>query len=440
MKKLFSLLLVGILFLSGCSSSNGGEQGKDEGDGPSETGSVYYVNFKPEQDAQWQELAEVYTAETGVEVKVLTAASGQYGPTVTAELAKTDMPTIIRIASNELETYRDYAADLSDTQLYSLLANDDYALKIDDKVAAIGHVIETYGIIYNKELLQQAGYTEADITNFETLKTVVEDITARKDELGFSAFSSAGMDASSDWRFKTHLANMPLAFEFRDDGIVEAATIKGTYLDNYKMIWDLYINNSTVEPGLLSTKTNADAVAEMLLKEAVFYQNGTWAYSDLAELGDDNLGMLPIYIGVEGEEDYGLSTGTENYWLVNEKAGEANVKASKDFLDWLITDEVALKALCGGDGAMPSGGVGMGFAIPFTTALESTNPLVNIANDALAAGKTPVSWNFTAIPSEEWKNGVGSALTAYAAGTGEWSAVVEAYVDGWASEYELANK
>ena len=54
-----------------------------------------------------------------------------------------------------------------------------------------------------------------------------------------------------------------------------------------------------------------------------------------------------------------------------------------------------------------------------------------------AAGKTPVSWNFTTMPSEEWKNGVGSALTAYAAGTGDWNGVVSAFVDGWASEAAL---
>lgn len=41
-------------------------------------GKVYYLNFKPEVDTQWQEIAAAYTAETGVEVKVVTAASGTY--------------------------------------------------------------------------------------------------------------------------------------------------------------------------------------------------------------------------------------------------------------------------------------------------------------------------------------------------------------------------
>ena len=266
------------------------------------------------------------------------------------------------------------------------------------------------------------------------LRQVAEDITARKDELGFSAFTSAGMDGSSDWRFKTHLANLPIYYEYKADGISSTDAIKGTYLDNYRQIWDLYINNATCEPTLLSTKTGDDAVAEFVTNKAVFYQNGTWAYNDVAELGDDNLGMLPIYIGVDGEEKQGLCTGTENYWCVN-------AKATLDFMNWCVTSEVGTTAMCGGEGAMPSGQPGMGFVIPFQGNLESSNPLVNIGNQYVADGYEPVSWNFATMPSEEWKNGVGSALTTYAADQTDanWDAVVTAFVDGWAAEAAAVN-
>ncbi len=307
------------------------------------------------------------------------------------------------------------------------LSNDGFALMDGSAIAGIAYVIETYGIIYNKALLERAGYTQADITNFASLKAVAEDITARSDELGFSAFASAGMEASSDWRFKTHLANMPIYYEYLADGIGTTTAIKGTYLDNYKQIWDLYINNSTTSPNLLSTKTGEDAVAEMLTEQAVFYQNGTWAYGDLADLGDDNLGMLPIYINVEGEESQGLCTGTENYWCVNKNAAPEDIQATLDFMYWCVTSPEGTKALC----------EDMGFVIPFKKNLPAANPLVNIANQNVADGFVPVSWNFPTMPSEEWKNALGSALTAYAAGTGDWDGVVSAFVDGWAAEYAL---
>ncbi len=396
----------------------------------SEAGSVYYLNFKPEQDQQWQDLAKAYTEQTGVEVVVLTAASGQYEATLKSEIAKTEAPTLFQVNGPVgLNSWRDYCYDLSGSALRGELASDDFALMNGEEVAGIAYVIETYGIIYNKALLEKAGYTAEDITNFASLKAVCEDITARAEELGFSAFTSAGMDGSSDWRFKTHLANLPIYYEYKADGINETPAIKGTYLDNYKMIWDLYINNSTTSPALLSTKTADDAIAEFVTEQAVFYQNGTWAYGDIADLGDDNLGMLPIYIGVDGEEQQGLCTGTENYWCVNKNASEADIQATLDFLYWCVTSEEGTKAMC----------ESMGFVIPFKNNLPAVNPLVNIANDYVARGLTSVSWNFTTMPSEQWKNDLGSALTAYAAGTGDWDGVVTAFVDGWATEYAAVN-
>ena len=80
----------------------------------------------------------------------------------------------------------------------------------------------------------------------------------------------------------------------------------------------------------------------------------------------------------------------------------------------------------------------MGFTIPFKTAVAPTNVFVKQDAEYTEAGLTPVSWNFTTMTSEEWKNGLGTALTAYAAGTGDWDAVVSAFVDGWATEKALS--
>ncbi len=390
-------------------------------------GKVYYLNFKPEADEQWQALAEAYTEETGVPVTVLTAASGEYEKTLKSEMAKTDAPTLFQVNGPVgLESWKDYCYDLTDAAIMSELTDESFALKDGDKTAGIAYVIENYGIIYNKALLEEAGYTAEDITNFDSFKKVVEDITARKDELGFSAFTSAGMDGSSDWRFKTHLANLPIYYEYKADGIDKTDAIKGTYLDNYRQIWDLYINNATCEPSMLSTKTADDATAEFVTEEAVFYQNGTWEFNNIIDVGEENLGILPIYIGVEGEEEQGVCTGTENYWCVNAKASEEDIQATLDFMNWCVTSEAGVQSMC----------KEMGFVIPFKSNMESENVLVNEANKYLEAGKTPVTWVFSTMPSEEWKNGVGSALTAYAADQTDenWEAVVTAFVDGWATE------
>ena len=422
MKKLLSLLLVAAMVLSLAVCA--GTTAKADAEG-----SVYYLNFKPEQDEAWQKLAKVYTEKTGVPVTVLTAASGTYEETLMAEMGKSEAPTMFQVNGPVgLANWVDYCYDLSGSELYSHLTSDGFALKDGDAVLGIAYVVESYGIIANKTLLEKAGHTAEEITSFEALKAVAEDITARKDELGFAAFTSAGMDGSSDWRFKTHLANLPIYFEYQADGIGTTKAIKGTYLDNYRNIWDLYINNSTCDPAELSAKTGDDSRNEFLNSQAVFFQNGSWEYGNLkGTFSDDEMVMLPIYIGVGDESKQGLCTGTENYWCVNKDASEADIAATLAFMNWCVTE---------GAEAMAND---MGFVIPFDTAVESTNLFVKQDVAYTAEGKTPVSWNFPTMPSEEWKNMVGSALTAYAADQTDanWDAVVSAFVDGWATEYAL---
>ena len=431
MKKLLASLMVLTMcvgLLAGCGSTDSKD---DAAKGDDAKGSVYYLNFKPEQDEAWQNLAKAYTEETGVEVTVVTAASGDYEKTLMSEMPKTDAPTLFQVNGPVgLENWKDYCYDLKDADITKNLTSDAYALKDGDKVAGIAYVIESYGIIVNKNLLEKAGYKVEDINSFETLKKVAEDITARSSELGFAAFSSAGMDGSSDWRFKTHLANLPIYFEYQEDGIGSTDAIKGTYLDNYRNIWDLYINNSTCDAKDLSAKTGDDSLNEFKAEEAVFYQNGSWAYGDLVgddkPFTDDDLVMIPIYIGVGDEANQGLCTGTENYWCVNGNADQADIDATLAFMNWCVTSEEGTAAMAND----------MGFVIPFKDAVESPNLFVKQDVGYTAVGKTPVSWNFPTMPSEEWKNGVGSALTAYAADQTDanWNAVVTAFVEGWASE------
>ncbi|WP_295341435.1 ABC transporter substrate-binding protein [uncultured Subdoligranulum sp.] len=441
-KKLISLGIAGtmaVALLAGCTSSApSSSAASTDSTATSEAsatstaeGKVYYLNFKPEQDQQWQDLAKVYTEQTGVPVTVVTAASGEYETTLMSEMAKSDAPTLFQVNGPiGLANWKDYCYDLTGSDILGQLTSDTYALKDGDATLGIGYVIESYGLITNKTLLEKAGYTIDDIKSFEDLKKVAEDITARQDELGFAAFTSAGMDSSSDWRYKTHLANLPIYFEYQDEGITSTDAIKGTYLDNYKNIFDLYINNSTCAPTELAGKTADDSRNEFLAGEAVFYQNGSWEYVNLTQDGtftDDDLAMIPIYFGVGDEANQGLCTGTENYWCVNSEAPEEDIQATLDFINWCVTSEEGTKAMA----------EDMGFVIPFKGAQESSNVFVKQDQEMTAAGKTPVSWNFTTMPSENWKNGVGSALTAYAAGTGDWDGVVTAFVDGWASEAAL---
>jgi raffinose/stachyose/melibiose transport system substrate-binding protein len=353
-----------------------------------------------------------------------------------SEMGKSGAPTLFQVnGPNGLANWKDYCYDLSDSDIYGQLVSDDYTLKDGDEVLGIAYVVETYGIITNKTLLEKAGYSVDDIQSFEDLKKVAEDITARSDELGFAAFTSAGMDDSSDWRFKTHLANMAIWAEYEADGITTTDAIKGTYLDNYRDIFDLYINNSTCDPASLSSKTGDDSESEFLEGKAVFFQNGSWEYSSLVgddAYSEDEITMIPIYFGVGDEANQGLCTGTENFWCVNKEASEEDIQATLDFINWCVTSDEGTSAMADD----------MGFVIPFKNAKASPNIFVQKDQELLEEGKSPVTWAFTTIPSEQWKTDLGSALTQYAADQTDasWDKVVDAFVDGWATEAALSGE
>lgn len=429
-KKLLSVALCATMvagLLAGCGSSSKSYKASSDS-----KGSVYWLNFKPEADEALQGIAKTYEKENGVKVKVVTAASGNYNSTLTSEMGKSAAPTLFVVGNQAaVKTWDDYCIDLKDTDVYKELSTDAFNLKDENgKVASMGYCYESYGIIVNKKLLKKAGYEITDIKDFASLKSVAEDIHKRADKLGFDAFTSSGMDDASSWRFTGHLANMPLFYEGRDDGWKEApAEIKGTYLDNFKNVWDLYINNSKYDKKTLATG-GYDAEAEFKKGEAVFYQNGTWEYDALKKsISDDDMQMIPIYCGVEGEEKAGLCSGTENCWAVNAKASKADQKATLEFMKWLVTSKEGTKVMAEQFGA-----------IPYKKAADSGNVFLKNANDLLEAGNYNVDWSFNYTPNvDEWRASLVAAMNKYDAG-GSWDDVKTAFVQGWATQYKAANK
>ena len=429
-KKLLSVALCATMvagLLAGCGSSSKSDKASSDS-----KGSVYWLNFKPEADEALQGIAKTYEKENGVKVKVVTAASGNYNSTLTSEMGKSAAPTLFVVGNQAaVKTWDDYCIDLKDTDVYKELSTDAFNLKDENgKVASIGYCYESYGIIVNKKLLKKAGYEITDIKDFASLKSVAEDIHKRADKLGFDAFTSSGLDDASAWRFTGHLANMPLFYEGRDDGWKDApAEIKGTYLDNFKNVWDLYINNSKYDKKTLATG-GYDAEAEFKKGEAVFYQNGTWEYDALKKsISDDDMQMIPIYCGVEGEEKAGLCSGTENCWAVNAKASKADQKATLEFMKWLVTSKEGTKVMAEQFGA-----------IPYKKAADSGNVFLKNANDLLEAGNYNVDWSFNYTPNvDEWRASLVAAMNKYDAG-GSWDDVKTAFVQGWATQYKAANK
>ncbi len=417
--------------LAGCGGSSSSGDNKDSG----EKGKVYWLNFKPEIDATLQELAKKYKDEKGVEVKVVTAASGTYSTTLTSEMDKSEPPTLFVIGNQQgVADWGEFALDLKDTAIAKELNTDAYNLTdANGKLVSIGYCYECYGIIVNPDLIQQAGHTMDEIKNFAGLKAVAEDIHAKSAQLGFDAFSSSDMDDSSSWRFTGHMANLEYFYEEKAAGKTWTecpATITGDYLPNFKNLYDLCINNSLTDPKQLATGGH-DAEKEFKDGKAAFFVNGSWEYAAVSETVP-NAVMIPYYCGVEGEEKAGLNCGTENCWAVNANVSEADQKATIDFMVWLVSDKDASAKMVEQLGIMP-----------YKNAPASTNGFLNNAAKYTEDGCYVMDWATNYQPNvDEYRKDLVSALNAYNSDQSDanWEAVKTAFVDGWAKQYKAISK
>lgn len=449
--KIIALALAALMVpaaFAGC-TNNTGDTGNTDGNATAK--EIYFLNFKPEVADYYSDVAAKYEEETGVKVKVQTAASGEYEKTLTSEIAKSNPPTIFQINGPVgYEGWKDYCADLTGSKIYDEL--NDYgksiAVKSGTGVYGVPYAVEGYGIIVNEDIMNKyfssankstdtVGSLEA-INNFDKLKAVVEDMTKLKEELGIDGvFASTSMSAGNQWRWQTHLANIPMYYEFKDaggDSVVDtglaANEVEFKYNKNFQNIFDLYINNSTTEASLLSSKSVDDSMAEFALGKAAMVQNGQWAYDQIAgTTGNvvEKVKYLPIYTGMEGEETQGLALGTENYLAINSKVDEATQQASINFLHWLFTSDYGKEQMA----------KNFKFSAPFK-AMEGVtieNPLVDeISVWSAKADINAVEWAFTAFPSENFKELFGAALLEYAQGQKTWDEVTTTMKDAWKTE------
>ncbi len=437
MKKilLFSLLAVVLLLAAtGCG-------GDDEN-------TLYFLNFKPESASAYEEVAAKYKAETGKTLRVVTAASGTYEQTLKSEISKNDPPVLFQLnGAIGYQSWKDYCLDLKNTELYKHLSDPSLAIMSGDGVYGLPAVVEGYGIIYNKAITDRyfalenraTSYTSMDdIKSFSALSALVRDMTAKKEELGIrGVFAATSLKSGEDWRTHTHLANMPLYYEFRDRNITigqsDTKNVAFSYAGEFKNLLDLYFDNSTTDKKLLGSKQVADSMAEFALGQCAMVQNGNWAWSQIAEINGntvsaENIKFLPLYIGVEGEERQGLCVGTENYFAINKQASPEKQKMAEDFLTWLYTSESG-KALVTDK---------LGFIAPYDTFSDSEAPKDPLGREVYSwmnkENVNTVPWIFSVFPGQSFKNDFGAAILQYAQGTKTWDDVKGTFINRWKEE------
>lgn len=448
MKKFLSILMSICLFATLFTACN---RNDNQGTTPQDTNgktTIKFLNFKPEIATVYDEIAKAYNQETGNTLVVETAASGNYEQTLAAKMGTSEAPTLFQINGPKgYANWKDYCADLSNTELYKHLTDKSLAVKVDGKVYGIPYVVEGYGIIYNKAITDKyfalkdksTEFKSMDeIKNFDSLKKVVEDMQKNADKLGIKGvFAATSLKTGEDWRWQTHLANIPVYYEFNENKVDLSGdatkTINFKYSENFKNIFDLYLNNSTTDKKVLGSKIVDESMAEFALGQCAMVQNGNWAWSqingiDKNTVKPENIKYLPIYMGVDGEEKQGLCIGTENFFAINSKATEQEQKAAEDFIYWLFSSETGKKFVT----------EQLEFIAPFDTFTDEERPKDPLAQEVIKwmnnADVTTIPWNFTVFPSQTFKEDFGASLLQYAQGTKNWDKVKEDFTKSWKNE------
>ncbi len=350
--------------------STSGTDGQDPGEV-----RLYLCHWEDRE--AFEDLAQQFTELTGVPCRILTGD-------LAVLMASDTKPTIFGIHSREeAEQWEGSMLDLSGSPVLEQLYADAFALYMDEKPVSLAMDVTGYGLIYNASLLAQAGYTRTDITDYSSLRAVVEYITMDYSVLGFQAFGAA--DAGNN---------------------ALAAYLAGISKDpaQIREFFDLYRNNAI---------HGGDSLARFAEGQTVFYVGGIWEYDGIADLGSHNLDIMPLYTAVGGS----FHCVCDTYWSINAQVSQADIQASLDFVNWMVT------AREDGSVAVDS----LGWLAPFADATGSDNALERLFRKYIATEAVTVRWSVSENMTEQALSQLAAAIAAYAVeGSDEAWAAVEA--------------
>jgi hypothetical protein len=285
-----------------------------------DAGRVYVLNADPRADAALQTLATLYNSELGGNVTVVTVSNGDYNADLKEFLKQDEYPTVFNVGSEaDAAKWKDYLYDLDGSDIASHVADSSLDITYDGKTAAVPASVHVYGIVCNRTILESYCKMSGalisspdDIQSLATLSAVADDIETRLQELNAQlaadgksfavteAFASPSLDSKSSWKLSEQLAALPIYYELKDKGVTDfsepADALSGTYLENFRQIFDLYTGDSAADvTHLADGGYDASSQASLTFLE--------WLYTSdagRAALGQD-LGLICPYDTCTGD-------------------------------------------------------------------------------------------------------------------------------------------
>ncbi|ELK49084.1 ABC transporter substrate-binding protein [Halobacillus sp. ACCC02827] len=417
-------VLASTVALAGCSFGSG--DGDSESSGNSgDAVTVDVFQFKVEFKDQFEELVSMYEEENpDVDINVKTVGGGNdYGASLKTSFSSGEEPDIFNVGGpTDVDQYEKYLADLSDTEAAKAALDGTLSgVSRNDQVLGLPFNQEGYGLLYNKQVFEDAGIKAEDIKTLDDLEEAVKTLDSKKGDLGIDA--PFAFPAKEKWVMGNHLANAYLADEFNHDVMeaYEADTVEFQMGDQMKRFTDIQ-NEYSIQP-TLSLDYSQQVEENFSLGKVAMIQQGNWVYNTIEsmdpEFAENNVGLLPIPVeGYEGS----IPVGVPNYWVVNKESDDEVVQASKDFLDWMYTSDAGKKFVTEEFKFIPAyeGYEDQNIADPIS------QEIYNYANEGNTLG-----WVFLGAPTSWTENALGVAMQEYIAGDIEWEEVEEKATKAW---------
>lgn len=336
---------------------------------------IIVFQSKVEISDQLEECTKEYTKETGVEVEVWGTTGDDYLQQLKIKLGNNQGPTVFSLApGSESDELKAYLADLSDLSFVNDIA-DNMANEIDGKVVGIPYTMEGFGLVYNKSLIDAS-----KVTDYNSFAQMLAD----QKQAGINGFSLS----QESYFLIGHILNTPFALQADPQDYINkliAGEVKmqdtPEFAEFAKFMEAIRENTSNPLEVNYDSQTGDFATG----KTASIHQ-GNWCYSMFKDY-DVNFEMGIMPLPISGNDKIAVSV--PSCWYVNSQASEGEIKAGKDFINWLYTSDTGKKYLM----------EKFGF-IPVLKTMESTqlDPLSQAVADYAADGKT-ISWPMTKWPS-----------------------------------------
>ena len=306
--------------------------------------SITIFNSKMEIQSQFEEMAEKYAEDNGINVEVYYT-----NDTVSAHLATKyssgDPYTLAMVDAKDVYSLaKDHAIDMSDQEW---VKNTNYAIGIDDQINGFPMCVEARGLIYNADAIEAITGETFNPDDYKTLDSFKELIEQLKE---------GGMETPTgimkeDWSLGGHFLSQvseeqPDVEEFitkLHEG--EADLINNEKFNSLMDFFDVMMENNYAKDSAIAAERE---VTEMMLAEGeiAFMYGGNWDWSVINAYDyTENMGMMPIPQNTDDGTNEKLVGGGSKYFMIDssDTTTDEQRQAALDFLEWLADSEEGQK-------------------------------------------------------------------------------------------------